>query len=1203
MSTLNTLIIGNYNDLRGDSAIYLLERAPSGSCNVYFSGTTGSLNSGSVLSSTPIISHPQGNFTASINQLNWNDTAANVIFSGSNNTSPVFDLIIYHQQDYGDWQNQSILNAALSASLKGVPVFTQHYNDVNSVYSKTASFYGFPSTINIGWGNYATGSNSGSYGNELEFYDTINDGKNITSSVLLYSDNKGLTQTENFIYIDNNDVNVNELNAVASVAAKYIKLVGALSSSYAANQNDISQIYANHTGYTVGFYYDLRQYLRQVSLNYNTGSVSGWSPTQGYGTIQIQTYTGSNSSMPDITSSINFFNLSAGSPLLITVTSSSLQGPYIFSWQNFYQSEYASTTIKVNNRTIYTGTDSSYTWVPDVTTTNAVISFYTNLVNGIQSVPESNSIISLGLVTNQTQGFSRLNYGYSCANNGNYIAVSSTNKNKNLSANGIVDVLQYSNVTNTYQNLFLVKKLVDPSYYNICLITEDATLDATGSLAGDIFLTTEISSSYNVVTTFVMGAQQSGSTQANQEIQTGNNQSIFVQSGSISYSNDPLDLQVDSVFNLIDSYNDSFGTSVSLYQNLLAVGCPYYNITFTNGQNYAGSTVDIYDLNLYTQGLPYYPVASIQSPIDTGFGESVSLFGPYLVVGSSTAYSNVGAVLIYQMSTGDETTWNLIQTIYGPSINSFFGGSVKFDQSGNGAGPTLVVGNSNTTTSSPVYIYYFNNGQWTLKQTLNSNTTIPQTLPYLNNLSPILQNNVADGFGNSVSIYGGNIIVGAPTDTVYQEYVGQFPYKHRGAVYFYQTCSANPYQWQLIQKDWGNQETLINGKLGFDVDIYQNVAIASVPKYSTNFTSNYIISTLNKRFDCNPNDSYYDTLGQVVAYNYSGSSWNIEYTQQKIKDYGIPYLNYGYSNALYNQTFVVGAPCFLTDPANSYYNLTGSIQGYSYIYNLNNLISNKPVGNVFYRDGKIVLSNSGSIFSGLMKDKIDSRYSKYDLTYTGKVTLYEKQILCTVNPSEFNCSTNPTSLVSGSTFDFAQLDLTLKYINYQIYGNYNWWNNLTFNDVEQSLFSMYVTGSGAVISQSVLPYYTQLSSSYMSWDVDGNDKINLNDMTLIWKYFAHTLTQNDVFTYIEPKSTRKTLSAITGYIQTNVVTNRVGEVNPQFFAYNYSSSVDNTGSYLAPYITTVGLYSGADLVGVAKLANPVKNGGEFPLNILIKWDI
>ena len=60
---------------------------------------------------------------------------------------------------------------------------------------------------------------------------------------------------------------------------------------------------------------------------------------------------------------------------------------------------------------------------------------------------------------------------------------------------------------------------------------------------------------------------------------------------------------------------------------------------------------------------------------------------------------------------------------------------------------------------------------------------------------------------------------------------------------------------------------------------------------------------------------------------------------------------------------------------------------------------------------------------------------------------------------------------------------------------------------------------------------------------------------------------------------------------------------PEFFGFNYSSSIDPTGSYLAPYITTVGLYSGGDLVAVAKLGMPIKNSGELPLNILVKWDI
>jgi len=32
------------------------------------------------------------------------------------------------------------------------------------------------------------------------------------------------------------------------------------------------------------------------------------------------------------------------------------------------------------------------------------------------------------------------------------------------------------------------------------------------------------------------------------------------------------------------------------------------------------------------------------------------------------------------------------------------------------------------------------------------------------------------------------------------------------------------------------------------------------------------------------------------------------------------------------------------------------------------------------------------------------------------------------------------------------------------------------------------------------------------------------------------------------------------------------------------------------------LYSGADLVAIAKLAQPIKNSGELPINIAVKWD-
>ncbi len=55
--------------------------------------------------------------------------------------------------------------------------------------------------------------------------------------------------------------------------------------------------------------------------------------------------------------------------------------------------------------------------------------------------------------------------------------------------------------------------------------------------------------------------------------------------------------------------------------------------------------------------------------------------------------------------------------------------------------------------------------------------------------------------------------------------------------------------------------------------------------------------------------------------------------------------------------------------------------------------------------------------------------------------------------------------------------------------------------------------------------------------------------------------------------------------------------------YYNSSSVDPTGSYLAPYITTIGLYDdNGDMVAVAKLPKPIKNLPDYDLNFLIRFD-
>ena len=66
-------------------------------------------------------------------------------------------------------------------------------------------------------------------------------------------------------------------------------------------------------------------------------------------------------------------------------------------------------------------------------------------------------------------------------------------------------------------------------------------------------------------------------------------------------------------------------------------------------------------------------------------------------------------------------------------------------------------------------------------------------------------------------------------------------------------------------------------------------------------------------------------------------------------------------------------------------------------------------------------------------------------------------------------------------------------------------------------------------------------------------------------------------------------------------------VNEEIFAgfehWDLSGSVDTTGSFLAPMITTIGLYDDScDLVAVAKLPQPIKSDPDIPVNFIVRFD-
>jgi hypothetical protein len=69
------------------------------------------------------------------------------------------------------------------------------------------------------------------------------------------------------------------------------------------------------------------------------------------------------------------------------------------------------------------------------------------------------------------------------------------------------------------------------------------------------------------------------------------------------------------------------------------------------------------------------------------------------------------------------------------------------------------------------------------------------------------------------------------------------------------------------------------------------------------------------------------------------------------------------------------------------------------------------------------------------------------------------------------------------------------------------------------------------------------------------------------------------------------------------ISNVDGVSKGSFDDYMVSGSTDQTGSYLAPYVTTIGLYDDElNMVAVAKLPKPIKSLPDYPINFIVRLD-
>ena len=696
------------------------------------------------------------------------------------------------------------------------------------------------------------------------------------------------------------------------------------------------------------------------------------------------------------------------------------------------------------------------------------------------------------------------------------------------------------------------------------------------------------------------------------------------------------------------SLENGFGTALDMYNTYVVVGCPYLTeLVQTSGSSITSSwaMAEVYDLAkiIWTANSSSAAAFTIDDPafgsplaITGSFGMAVSINQDWIAVGAPYYSGSNGIVYLYKNQTvGNNYLWSLSQTITPTSASNQaqFGFSLKLNKCDGPASYSLVVGCGNSANPAAYYFEYIS-GSWTQTYIFRPDYSVqpmtfnPEYIPQPQNLTM----NTANGFGYSVGCYNDAVIVGEPYDRQFYEYSGSSLYQ-QGSVYIFERCPSGTTGWMQVLKTYGNKNTLYNNVAGWSVDMFDGNAVAGIPNINVEgMTSCYIQGTINQLHYCNGNP-YEILCGQamLIHKNTGSDAWGITNVYQHKKKFLSPYRDFGFDVAIADYSMVVGSPMYLSD-ANRQINIqitqSGDVMlddlaGKAYIYNLNNLRNTFHLGNVFYRNGKIIFMTSGSIFDKLFYAPANTYNYAYDMTFKGQHTIFEKQVICSVNPGEFNVSTNPTAVTKpisvldinqNGMVDFQDIDVLLSYMQYKntaILGlpiSTVWSSSIVTTDDEISLYNYYQANTDnsttpQLISESLLRWETTDTEMQSVLDLNQDNRIDVRDMNIMWKYFSNRLTQANYATYITPACNRRLFSDVMDYMNGLSQKFAPPTIASGFLDYERLTTFDKTGSFLSPMATSIGLYdNNLELVALAKLGTPIKVTPELPINFVIKLD-
>lgn len=323
---------------------------------------------------------------------------------------------------------------------------------------------------------------------------------------------------------------------------------------------------------------------------------------------------------------------------------------------------------------------------------------------------------------------------------------------------------------------------------------------------------------------------------------------------------------------------DRFGESVSISGNIAIVGAPEDNTAQTS----AGSAY-IYQVD--TGALLWTINNPNPSPIDY-FGFSVAIDGDRAIIGAygeDTGASDAGSAYIY-----DATTGGLLHTLNNPQpSDARFGDSV--DISGNLAVVGAFLSDVGASGAGSVYVF---------------NVTSGEIKHIINNPNPITD----DQFGNSVSIDGNKILIGA-----FRTDVGGQP--DAGVVHVYNANSG-----KLINTI-ENPTPVSNDRFGGAVALSSDIALLGAYQEDTggnNAGSAYVYGPakpvkLNMQIQELPDGTYntvvIDTVEETIIFNgdvlWINGVAQIKFEFERV--FAIPveyYINNDFHGAVYTATTI-----------------------------------------------------------------------------------------------------------------------------------------------------------------------------------------------------------------------------------------------------------------------------------------------------------